>query len=34
MDPDTTPDRLVLNRTVTLRDEWADIRKRKAKAGP
>ena len=27
VDPDTTPDRLVLNRTVTLRDRWARIQK-------
>jgi len=27
VDPDTTPDHLVLNRTVTLRDRWAKIRK-------
>ena len=27
VDPDTTPDRLVLNRTVTLRDRWAKIQK-------
>jgi glutaminyl-tRNA synthetase len=26
-DPDTTPDRLVFNRTVTLRDTWAKIEK-------
>ncbi len=31
MDPDTTPDRLVFNRTVTLRDSWAKIQK---KEGP
>ena len=30
VDPDTAGDRLVLNRTVTLRDEWAEIRKRSA----
>ena len=30
VDPDTTGDRLVLNRTVTLRDEWAEIQKRSA----
>jgi glutaminyl-tRNA synthetase len=23
VDPDTTPERLVLNRTITLRDTWA-----------
>ncbi|MGQ9853411.1 MAG: glutamine--tRNA ligase/YqeY domain fusion protein [Candidatus Oleimicrobiaceae bacterium] len=27
VDPDTTPDRLVFNRTVTLRDTWAKIEK-------
>ena len=27
VDPDTTPGRLVLNRTVTLRDRWAKIKK-------
>ena len=27
-DPDTTPQKLVFNRTVTLRDEWARIEKR------
>jgi len=27
VDPDTTPDRPVLNRTVTLRDSWAKVRK-------
>ena len=27
VDPDTTPGRLVLNRTVTLRDTWAKIDK-------
>jgi glutaminyl-tRNA synthetase len=27
VDPDTTPDRVVLNRTVTLRDTWAKIDK-------
>jgi glutaminyl-tRNA synthetase len=26
-DPDTTPDRLVFNRTVPLRDTWAKIAK-------
>ncbi len=28
VDPDTTSDRLVLNRTTTLRDPWAKIQKR------
>ena len=28
VDPDTAPGRLVVNRTVTLRDRWAKIRKR------
>jgi glutaminyl-tRNA synthetase len=28
VDPDTTPDRIVFNRTVTLKDEWAKIQKR------
>ncbi len=27
VDPDSTPDMLVLNRTVTLRDTWAKIEK-------
>ena len=27
VDPDSTPDRLVFNRTVTLRDTWAKIEK-------
>jgi glutaminyl-tRNA synthetase len=26
-DPDTTPDQLVFNRTITLRDEWAKLQK-------
>jgi glutaminyl-tRNA synthetase len=26
-DPDTTPGNLVFNRTVSLRDEWANIQK-------
>jgi glutaminyl-tRNA synthetase len=30
VDPDTTGERLVMNRTVTLRDEWAEIQKRSA----
>ena len=30
-DPDTTPDRPVWNRTVTLRDEWTKIQQRTAK---
>jgi len=25
VDPDTTPEELVLNRTITLRDTWAKI---------
>jgi len=28
VDPDTTPDHLVLNRTVTLRDTWAEVQQR------
>ncbi|UCG68870.1 MAG: glutamine--tRNA ligase/YqeY domain fusion protein [Thermoplasmata archaeon] len=31
VDPDTTPENLVLNRTVTLRDTWAKIRKQQEK---
>ena len=27
VDPDTTPDRLVFNRTATLRDRWAKLQK-------
>ena len=27
VDPDSTKDKLVFNRTVTLRDEWAKIEK-------
>ena len=27
-DPDSTPERLVFNRTVALRDTWAKIRKK------
>ncbi|HEX2622232.1 MAG TPA: glutamine--tRNA ligase/YqeY domain fusion protein [Phototrophicaceae bacterium] len=27
VDPDTTPDKLVFNRTVTLKDEWAKLQK-------
>jgi glutaminyl-tRNA synthetase len=27
VDPDTTEDRLVFNRTITLRDSWAKIEK-------
>ncbi len=27
-DPDSTPDRLVFNRTVALRDSWAKIKKK------
>ena len=30
VDPDTTGERLVVNRTVTLRDPWADIQKRRS----
>ncbi|MDO8588975.1 MAG: glutamine--tRNA ligase/YqeY domain fusion protein [Armatimonadota bacterium] len=30
VDPDSTPDKLVFNRTVTLRDTWAKIEKRSA----
>jgi len=30
VDPDSTPERLVFNRTVTLRDTWAKIQKRLA----
>ncbi|MET0151078.1 MAG: glutamine--tRNA ligase/YqeY domain fusion protein [Candidatus Binatia bacterium] len=30
VDPDSTPERLVFNRTVTLRDTWAKIEKRQA----
>jgi len=30
VDPDSTPERLVFNRTVTLRDTWAKIRNRQA----
>ena len=28
LDPDSSPDKLVFNRTVTLRDTWAKIEKR------
>jgi glutaminyl-tRNA synthetase len=28
VDPDSTPERLVINRTVTLRDTWAKIEKK------
>ena len=31
VDPDTTPDKLVFNRTVTLRDTWARIQKAREK---
>jgi len=33
VDPDTAGNRLVLNRTVTLRDEWEEIRKRRQPSG-
>jgi glutaminyl-tRNA synthetase len=33
VDPDSTPERLVLDRTVTLRDAWAKIARREAGAG-
>ena len=32
IDPDSTDDRLVINRTVTLRDTWAKIEKAQARA--
>jgi glutaminyl-tRNA synthetase len=28
VDPDSTPERLVFNRTVTLRDTWAKMQKK------
>jgi len=31
VDPDTTSDNLVFNRTVTLRDTWAKIQKKQQK---
>ncbi|MFP4140642.1 MAG: glutamine--tRNA ligase/YqeY domain fusion protein [Phycisphaerae bacterium] len=31
IDPDTTPEKLVINRTVTLRDTWAKIQKQQQK---
>jgi glutaminyl-tRNA synthetase len=31
VDPDSTDDRLVINRTVTLRDRWARIEKARAR---
>jgi glutaminyl-tRNA synthetase len=31
VDPDTTSDNLVFNRTVTLRDTWAKIQKKQKK---
>jgi glutaminyl-tRNA synthetase len=31
VDPDTTNDNLVFNRTVTLRDTWAKIQKKQQK---
>jgi len=34
VDPDTTGDRLVLNRTVTLRDTWAEVQRRGRAAEP
>jgi len=33
VDPDSSPDRLVFNRTVTLRDEWARIQKGRPEEG-
>ncbi|MFP4052796.1 MAG: glutamine--tRNA ligase/YqeY domain fusion protein [Phycisphaerae bacterium] len=33
VDPDTTPERLVLNRTVTLKDTWKKIQKQQQKKG-
>jgi glutaminyl-tRNA synthetase len=33
VDPDSSPDRLVLNRTVSLRDEWAKMRKAQQQEG-
>ncbi len=33
VDPDTRPGKLVFNRTVTLRDEWAKIQQKTTKAG-
>jgi len=33
VDPDSTPDRLVFNRTVTLRDTWAKIEKAMKRGG-
>jgi glutaminyl-tRNA synthetase len=32
-DPDSTPDRLVFNRTLTLRDTWARIERTREEAG-
>ena len=32
VDPDSTPEKMVLNRTVSLRDSWAKIEKKLAKA--
>ncbi|MCH7491946.1 MAG: glutamine--tRNA ligase, partial [Gemmatimonadetes bacterium] len=29
VDPDTTDDKLILNRTITLKDTWAKIAKKK-----
>ena len=34
VDPDSTPDQPVLNRTVTLRDTWARIQKQKNQQKP
>ena len=31
VDPDSTSDRLIMNRTVTLRDTWAKMAKREKK---
>jgi glutaminyl-tRNA synthetase len=31
VDPDTTPEKLVFNRTVALRDTWAKIEKKSEK---
>ena len=30
VDPDSSPDKLVVNRTVTLRDTWAKLQKKQA----
>ncbi len=34
VDPDTTPDRLVINRTLSLKDSWAKIEKKATSGGP